>query len=216
MKRLFIITTCVLTAAALTAGCAKSDLIAKKNRQIDDLGADVDRLQREVDRLENEIDTQEKINADLENSLADMRTENEALLQKRQGLTHITIDGSAGFATASAELTPEARKTLDRIGEVLKRYPDRWILVEGHADARPIADALTWKYASNWELSTARASSVLHYMIDNRYVDAERVKVVGLGSQHPVEEGALSKNRRVVITVGSKVDIKKRTAMRKR
>lgn len=210
MKRIWIIPV-LLAAAVATAGCSNKDLINQKNQQIEDLNQNVDQLQGRVDELQSS-------NEQLEKSLADLRSRNQVLVEKRDGLMHITLDGAARFETAKAELSADARQVLDRLADALSKYPDRWVLIEGHADQRPIAGSYRWKYASNWELSTARANAVLHYLIDNHNVDPEHVKSVGLGPYHPVDGSgtpeAQAKNRRVEIVVGSKMDIENRMASR--
>jgi len=91
---------------------------------------------------------------------------------------------------------------LYRVADVLKKE-DQPIEVEGHTDDVPIKTA---QFPSNWELSSARASSVIRMLIDNG-VPAQRLVVVGLASNQPlvpndsVENRA--KNRRVTITIVS-------------
>ncbi|MEJ2721976.1 MAG: OmpA family protein [bacterium] len=216
MKQTRTLLMAVIAVALVTTGCAKKQLLEEKDRQIADLRDNVQQLQEKNDELESQIMTQRNMNNELENTLADLRSKNDVLIDERDQLTHITLDGSANFATASANLTKEAKQVLDRIAAVLQNYPDRWVLIEGHADKRPIDEGLKWKYPSNWELSTARANAVLHYLLDHSTLDPSHVKAVGLGIYHPADEGstpeALAKNRRVVIVVGSSVNVEKRMA----
>ena len=79
--------------------------------------------------------------------------------------------------------------------------------IEGHTDNEPIKHS-GWK--SNWELSAARALSVLHYMADNHGVEPSRLSAIGYGEYHPVEtndtrEGRQN-NRRVEIVIIPKVE----------
>ncbi len=108
------------------------------------------------------------------------------------------------FPKASAELTEEGRRELDKIATALMELgrdipPDiNWILrVDGHTDADPIA---TPQYPSNWELSTARALSVVKYLI-SRGVPPERLAATGFGQYHPIDprdtEEAKARNRRI-------------------
>ncbi len=108
------------------------------------------------------------------------------------------------FPKGSAELTEEGRRELDKIAEALLEIashipPDiNWILrVDGHTDADPIN---TPQYASNWELSAARAISVVKYLID-RGVPPERLAATGFGEFHPIDPGdseqAKARNRRI-------------------
>jgi len=196
-----------LVAAALsTAGCSNKELIAQKDLEIANLQAD-------VQRLENDVANEKRMNDELKNQLASLEGQNRVLIEEKDGLTHITLDGSASFATAQADLTTEGREALDQIWSVVQNYSDRWILVEGHADNRPIRPSFQHKFASNWELSSARAHAVLHYLVNQHGADVNRLAAVGYGDQHPVADNTTSEgraqNRRVVITIGSKTAVQR-------
>lgn len=109
------------------------------------------------------------------------------------------------FESGKATIRPEGRKTLDRIGEVLKEVTDDRIRIQGHTDNVPIGPSLKSTYPSNWELSQARAREVVRYLAERTGINAEQVSVVGYGDTQPVasnasEEGRI-KNRRVEIIV---------------
>ena len=108
------------------------------------------------------------------------------------------------FASGDARLTSEGGTAMDQLAaaivELEKQIPKEvdWVLqVDGHTDVRPIASA---QFPSNWELSTARASSVVKYMIA-RGVPANRLVAAGYGEFRPLEPGndelSLQKNRRI-------------------
>ena len=105
------------------------------------------------------------------------------------------------FASARAELKPEAIEVLQKIGNVLKDSPNK-IIVEGHTDNVPIAGG---KYSSNWELSAARAFSVINYFVKNIGISPERLTAYGYGEFRPVApndtEENRSRNRRIEITI---------------
>jgi chemotaxis protein MotB len=198
MKR----TTLVLAAVAIFAmtGCSNKKLIAQKDAEIADLQGDVAALQAEVAE-------QKRLNGDLDRELADLQDEKRVWLVEKDNLVHITLDGAATFATASADLTADGKDVIDRIWGVVQQYPNRQVLIEGHADARPIAPSYRWKYPSNWELSSARAHTVLHYLVDAHGAEPARLAAIGYGENNPVSDNStpegLAQNRRVVITVGS-------------
>ena len=108
------------------------------------------------------------------------------------------------FPSGSATLTPEGLSAMDQlanaINELQKQIPAEidWALqVNGHTDPRPISSP---QFPSNWELSTARASSVVKYMIA-KGVPPDRLVAAGYGEFQPIEAGssddALKKNRRI-------------------
>ncbi|MDR2598411.1 MAG: peptidoglycan-binding protein [Holosporales bacterium] len=108
------------------------------------------------------------------------------------------------FDSASAELSGEGKSQVSDIAVIIKeignKIPDniRWILrVDGHTDRRPISGG---KFASNWELSSARAISVVKYLIECG-VSAEHLVAAGFGENQPLSTGNspedLAKNRRI-------------------
>ncbi len=209
MKHIGIVAV-VAVAGLLAAGCSSKE----KDLRIGDLESQVNTLNDQVTDLNKQLDQQKKMNEDLKGSLADLQDQKKILMEQKDGLTHITLDGAATFGTAEAWLTADAKSTLDRIWGVLQKYPDRRILVEGHTDNRAIAPSFRDHFKSNWELSTARANAVLHYLVDKHNADPSRLAAVGYGPTMPVADNSTAdgraKNRRVVITVGSKLQIEQR------
>lgn len=112
----------------------------------------------------------------------------------------ITLPDTLLFSSGSAELKPEATDVLTRIADKLKEIPGK-IAIEGHTDNVPIRNSI---YKSNWELSAARASSVLHFLLQ-KGLAPDRFVIAGYGEYRPVasndtEEGR-AKNRRVEIII---------------
>jgi len=110
------------------------------------------------------------------------------------------------FPTASATLTPEGQRQLAQLAKTLKsttaQIPDdiNWVLrVDGHTDLRPIN---TVRYPSNWDLSTARALSVVEFLI-SQGIPPSRLVAAGFGEFHPIDKAvtpeALARNRRIEI-----------------
>lgn len=191
----------ILILAVLVTGCSNKKLIAQKDSEIA-------AMQQEIDELQGQVKSQEQLNAELERALANLRDKEKIWIEEKKDLTHITLDGSVTFPTASAELTADGRDIIEAIWRVLENYPDREILIEGHTDSRPIAPSYRHKYKSNWELSSARAHTILHFVLDKFGGDPERIGAVGYGEHRPVADNSSKEgraaNRRVVITVGSK------------
>ncbi len=198
MSRTMIVVLAVVVFAA--GGCTNKKLIAEKDAQIEDLQGDVVQLQSEVEE-------QKRMNADLQTQLSGLEEEKRVWIEEKEDLTFITLDGAATFPTASAELSSEGRDIIDQIWNVVINYPDRAILVEGHADSRPISPSYRHVYASNWELSSARAHAVIHYLMNNHDADPKRLAAVGYGENNPISDNesseGMASNRRVVITIGS-------------
>lgn len=112
----------------------------------------------------------------------------------------IEINADILFPSGAGDFAPTAEPVLDKLAEVLKPFPNP-IRVEGHTDDRPIRTAA---FPSNWELSAARAASVVH-QFTRQGVDPLRLEIVGFGEFHPRQPNATiegrNANRRVVILV---------------
>ncbi len=107
------------------------------------------------------------------------------------------------FDSGSAKIKPEGIEVLKRVGKILKELNDKTIVVEGHTDNVPISPALKNKYPTNWELSTARATTVVRYLQEEVGIDPSMLKAAGLSEYRPLadngtEEGK-SRNRRIEI-----------------
>lgn len=112
----------------------------------------------------------------------------------------IEINADILFPSGAGEFAPNAEPVLDKLAEVLKPFPNP-IRVEGHTDDRPIKTAA---FPSNWELSAARAASVVHQFM-RQGIDPLRLEIVGFGEFHPRQPNDTSDgrnaNRRVVVLV---------------
>ena len=203
-KGLTIVLALVIVPGLLFTGCSNKKLMEQKDAQISALQDELDNLEGQ---LEDERAKNARLQSDLENALADMRTKVQVWMQEKEGMMEITLDGEVTFASGSTRLTAEGKDILTRIWDVLQNYPGRDILIEGHTDNVQIAPQWQYRFRSNWELSSARANAVLHYVLDKYGTDANRVCAVGYGEYRPIAsnetEDGRRMNRRVVITVGS-------------
>lgn len=128
-----------------------------------------------------------------------VKSEQVSVTQTPRGVV-VDINASALFEQGDAALQRSAARTLSAVAKVLQAGKEV-IEVEGHTDDIPI---FTPQFPSNWELSAARASSVVRLFIEQGVV-AERLRAVGLASYHPINtndtpEGR-SRNRRVTVTI---------------
>jgi chemotaxis protein MotB len=104
------------------------------------------------------------------------------------------------FASGESQISPTAVNVLQQIATILKPFPNP-VRVEGHTDNRPIT---TKAFPSNWELSAARAASVVH-LFTQAGMDPQRLEIIGLGEFRPIADNATqdgrNTNRRVRIVV---------------
>ena len=209
---------------------AERDLSAEAQAKVDLLNQQIALLRQELARIAAALDASEAKDLDQQVVIADLGARlNRALASKVQELQRyrseffgklsevlgnqpgIRVEGDRFvfssevlFASGSAVLGDEGRVQMSRLAETLlliaARIPDElpWILrVDGHTDKIPI---YTEKFPSNWELSTARAISVVRYLTDQG-VPPHRLAATGFGEFQPIDthddEIALRRNRRI-------------------
>ncbi len=118
----------------------------------------------------------------------------------------IAVEMKSGilFASGSAELAPESDPILTKLAEIVRELPENPLYIEGHTDDVPIK---TQEFPSNWELSAARAASVVRRLVQLG-VNPARMAAVGFGEYHPVADNSTEfgryRNRRVVLVLQAK------------
>ena len=185
---------------SLLAGCT----VVLQKRHTSDIEK-IESLSAELERLKmtkEELSTLKDAYAALEKSLSKEISEQKVSLGIEEKGLVITFVDSVLFDSGKAELRSAASKSLDKVAKVCRRQvADREIGIEGHTDNQPIKYS-GWK--SNWELSTARATSVLHYLV-KKGISPERLSATGFGEFRPVTTNKTAegrqKNRRVEIVI---------------
>ncbi|MFP6561415.1 flagellar motor protein MotB [Paraburkholderia sp. B3] len=134
-------------------------------------------------------------------SLEPLRERGEITIVRAAHGVEIGINAKILFDAGDARLLPDAFGMLDNVADVLREVPSGNVLVEGHTDSTPIANA---KYASNWELSSARAGAVVRYLVE-RGVAPRRLTAIGRADNFPLvaadDPASRAQNRRVTIFV---------------
>lgn len=199
----------VIFLAITISGCSvtfqsgrRSDIekIRSLNYETEALNARLEKLQQERD---NEIGKLEEAKRLLESRLKKEIGDQQVRLEMAEkGLAIIFLD-EVLFDSGKIDIKNEVFGALDKVSQVLREnIGDRNIGIEGHTDNEPIKYS-GWK--SNWELSTARATSVLHYLVDQKGISPDRVSATGYGEYRPVKPNNTSEgrrqNRRVEIVV---------------
>lgn len=205
--------------------------------KVDLLNQQLIALRRQIAGLSDALDAAEKKGADSDKTIKDLGARlNAALAMQVQELKRYRSDffgrlrellknrkdirvvgdrfvfeSEVLFPSGSATLTPEGMSAMDQIAEAIlelqKEIPKDidWALqINGHTDARPISNP---QYPSNWELSTARAASVVKYLV-SRGVPPDRLVAAGYGEFQPVDTGnteeAYQRNRRIELKLTSR------------
>lgn len=197
MRRNKIITLVVfiIVTSFFVSGCT---VIFQKGRR-----SDVEKIQD----LERQLTDLERAKIALEKSLSREISDKEVTLEMAEKGLVVTFLSEILFDSGKATIKKSADASLDKVADVAKNVvPDLNIGVEGHTDNVPIKHS-GWK--SNWELSTARATSVIHYLINQKGVAPQRLAAIGYGEFRPVASNdtpeGRKKNRRVEIVIMPKI-----------
>jgi chemotaxis protein MotB len=192
-------------------GCAGGGSIGGGGPPVDSLRAENARLRaenrslRDSLRFRRDLDTGQyyRERRTLQDHLN--RLSYEARLLRDGGLTVAVLSVDALFAGADS-LGAAGRARLDSVARQLQRtYPNRTVRVEGHADDTPLTGRLQARFESNWELSTARATTVLRALIDRTALNPDQFVAVGYGASRPRAANDTAagrrRNRRVRVAV---------------
>lgn len=142
----------------------------------------------------------ERVADEVEHAMQDLIAKDLVTVRRTQLWIEVEIKTDILFASGAAAVASTAQPILAKLAEVLAPFPNS-IRVEGHTDNIPIR---TVAFPSNWELSAARAASVVH-LFGNLGIAAKRLAVLGLGEHRPVATNGTAegrnRNRRVVLVV---------------
>ncbi len=158
-------------------------------------------------RIRRQTETMRQVAQDILKVMAPLVREGQVrVTQSLRGVT-LEINAAVLFSPGQATLQDESARVLTAVAQVLAGIPNR-IQVEGHTDDSPIATPL---YPSNWELSTARASSVVRLFAAHG-VASERMVAVGYADNRPVvpntDAASRARNRRVTVLIISETQDK--------
>ena len=158
---------------------------------------------QKIGELSQQLDELNQAKKLLENALSKEIEDRQVKLEMMGKGLVITIVGDVLFDSGKAKIRPESYPILDKVATVLKEnVPGLNVGIEGHTDSVPIKFS-GWK--SNWELSTTRALSVLHYLVEENNISPERVSALGYGEYRPVASNSTKEdrqlNRRVEIVI---------------
>lgn len=147
-----------------------------------------------------------RIKDDLEENLQNIGTGKDVQITVNERGMVVSLKEGGFFLSGAARLQPQALPVLDKIAAAISRY-EGVIRIEGHTDNVPVNSPL---FPSNWELSTARASGVVHYLIARHGFQGGRLSVAGYAEFRPIADNAKEEgrrlNRRVDIVMTSRKD----------
>lgn len=170
----------------------------------------IEAQRRRLQQLQAFIDQQYKSTEDLRKKIADALVgfnSSELTVTMKDGRVYISMQESLLFPSGSAVVNPKGKEALAKVAGVLNTSHDINIDIEGHTDNVPIKTA---KYPDNWSLSTARATSIAHVLIDEYSVVPAKLIASGRSEYAPIADNSTltgrAQNRRTEIILEPKLD----------
>ena len=163
-----------------------------------------------LEQLQAMLDQQQKAAESLRRKIADALqgfNSSELTVKMKNGKVYISMQESLLFPSGSAEVNPKGKDALSKVAGVLNTSSDININIEGHTDSIPIHTKI---YADNWALSTARATSIAHVLIDEYHVVPAKLVASGRSEYDPIATNSTptgrAQNRRTEIILEPKLD----------
>jgi chemotaxis protein MotB len=165
--------------------------------------------QRKLQQLQALLDAQKAKEQDLKNKMTEALSgfsSTELTVTQKNGKVYVSLSEHLLFPSGSAVVNPKGIDALSKLAAVLNLNADVAVNIEGHTDSVPIRG----KYQDNWDLSTARANSIVRILVNNYKVDPTRVEASGHSMYDPVDTNSTAdgraKNRRTEIILSPKLD----------
>jgi chemotaxis protein MotB len=216
---------------------SKSKSISDQEQQIDQLSKDISDLNKERVKLINDasskqsvinkngqellnqkkkleqlqalMDQQKSAIEEIRKKMADALTgfkSSELTVATKNGKVYVSLQENLLFPSGSAVVNPKGKEALSKLADVLNVNPEITVDIEGHTDSIPIRG----KYQDNWDLSLARAASIVRILTIDYKVTPERVIASGHSQFEPVQSNSSAEgraqNRRTDIILSPKLD----------
>ena len=164
---------------------------------------------RRLQQLQALMDQQKKATQEIRKKMSDALVgfnSNELTVAIKNGKVYVSLSENLLFPSGSAVVNPKGKDALSKLADVLNVNPDITVNIEGHTDSIPIRG----RYKDNWDLSTARATSIVRILTVDYKVDPIRVIASGHSQYDPVQTNGTSEgralNRRTEIILSPKLD----------
>lgn len=183
---------------ARAAGAKSEAAAAELKNQLAETQAHIQELQKEK---ESAVQTRKGLEEEMRSALESK----DVTISKLQGKLTVNILDRILFDSGEAELKLGGEGVLRKVADILSQHTNLQIHVIGHTDNVPIRAGARSRYASNWELSMARATAAVRFLCEKANVDPRRLGAVGYGEFRPIADNSTAegraRNRRIAITI---------------
>ncbi len=191
----------IIEELTLRIGEAQS-VIRQRDDTIGELRLDLGLTQAMIREKENTISELDKTRREIETSLKEQIAQKDVKIEEIEGKLRVTFVDKILFDSGSTKIKDRGKEVLLTLVESFGADTDQTIVVEGHTDDVVIGYPLRERFPSNWELSTARAASVVRFLQEKANISPERLTASGFSFYRPValnDTATRSQNRRIEI-----------------
>jgi len=178
---------------------------AKSDNELNALKEKLAQGQARIDELQHEKEAAVQTHKSLEDEMRAALESKDVTISKLQGKLTVNILDRVLFDSGEAVLKTDGEAVLMKVGVILKQHSGLKVHVIGHTDNVPIRSTSRSRFPSNWELSTARATAAVRFLIDKAGVAPTQLGALGYGEFRPVADNRTNegraRNRRIEITV---------------
>ncbi len=211
MNKIMLVLSGFLCLSLLSACVAKKDFLKLQNQLAEtekELEVKEERMQEYASKLEaakSRLAELDEAQRQMEESLRSEIEDKSIRLQKLNDRLTVTFVDKILFDSGSDSIKPKGKNALTKVAHSISQMENHLIHVEGHTDNQKIGPKTQKIFKSNWELSTARATSVVKFLQVEGQIDPARLFAVGGAFYHPVADNSTpegrSQNRRVEIVL---------------
>lgn len=176
------------------------DSLARLSRELSEQSAELEKREARLKEMQDELAKKDKAMQDLKARVSSALRgfEGKGLtIEEREGKLYVSLENKLLFPSGSATVDNKGRRALTDLAKAIQNEKDLDILVEGHTDTDAMRPGS--EYDDNWDLSVARAVSVVRILQDNSSIDPARVTAAGRGEYVPVDPANKAKNRRIEV-----------------
>jgi chemotaxis protein MotB len=171
-------------------------MIGDQKSMIEDLQGELEKERTVVEQKDKKISDLEKTRQEIENSLKEQIAQKNIKIEEIEGKLKVTFVDKILFDSGSVKIKPKGREVLLTLADSFQDNKEQSIVVEGHTDDVQIGSTLQDRFPTNWELSAARATSVVRFLQEKGSITPERLTASGFSFYKPVDTNETDEGRK--------------------
>ena len=200
-----------IVAGVVLGGCATTKLDREVSNLKSQLHEQEARCTKSEARDGTKIDYLTKTNQQLSTDLQDEIKKGLVIINQQKDQLTLSVMQEVLFDSGRAELRESGKPVLEKVARAILGLSGQLVTIEGHTDNVPIGSSIIGRYPTNWELSTARSTTVVRFLQD-RGVDPQELGAAGFGEYRPVATNDTPEgrqhNRRIDVVLAPSADPK--------